>query len=465
MQDKRFDQPSNQPLPLVMAGGSNLHKWPSSRIEMPVQFQICKDGFSAFQKTIIGINARFGPKRPMVTVPSSLIETVRDQLDIIGMGDWPHILIEPMDRGSLPASILASLYAQQICDPKLVLIVNPSQVFDWQLVRRTVEQIVEGADLNDRLICFGRPLREGEATQTDDVQKSKRVSDNHLHTYAKSNDGGEEPSFRIGSLTLAPLQKYIDTVTQYDATTVNRCRQTMEHLDILESAIWPDLNIWTSLKPKDLRPMLAALNDHGLLRPADLYSLPSIHSSGSFLQADCIDCITQTDGHLVAVAGCSGLEITATKDATLIAAKGAQTSIDTVLKALKERESAQLYQFPTRHHGWGDEADLTHRESHHVSEITINPGQQYDNSNNVRGNKVWLIVAGEGEVEMNQSIRALKPGNCLQIAHGQYCEIRNRGNLPFTAICTNMRGQIAEIAPELKDICKPSKIHQLYSVG
>lgn len=42
-------------LPIVLAGGGNLDHWPRSRVNMPIQFQRQDNGYSSFERALMGL--------------------------------------------------------------------------------------------------------------------------------------------------------------------------------------------------------------------------------------------------------------------------------------------------------------------------------------------------------------------------------------------------------------------------
>src|ERR1700676_4265819 len=110
---------NNRIIPLIMCGGAGTRLWPASREVRPKQFLPLFGVRSTFQDTVLRVSDATLFERPIVITNAAYRFMVQEQLAEIG----PEAdgLVEPVGRGSGPASAAGAAFAQTRDNDAIVL--------------------------------------------------------------------------------------------------------------------------------------------------------------------------------------------------------------------------------------------------------------------------------------------------------------------------------------------------------
>lgn len=120
-----------------------------------------------------------------------------------------------------------------------------------------------------------------------------------------------------------------------------------------------------------------------------------------------------------------------TPDAMLIYKKGHSQNVRAIVDQLKKagRIEAEEHAFEVR--PWGRYEILMDRDDFKSKLIRVAPGQQISYQSHQKRQEHWVIVAGRGEVQLNEEWKTVAPGESVFIPIGMKHRIRNTGTVPL----------------------------------
>ena len=294
---------SNQlvPRPVVLAGGSNLHLWPRSRLNQPIQFQRFSHVHSPFQKTMLAAQEIAGDEPIIVCVSSRCVDLARGQIHELDLVRAPIKLIEPVERGAAPPLMMAALLAARETSSCLLVAMEahcPPQ--DVTTMKRLTDQLAQSHAAQGAMIlttqsgskASGRPLP---------VSRGDHFGDNHLFactgsTHHSGRDRTNAPAY--AGLLFATPQRLMDICRSRFSHLIRCCDLAVQQSGESGHTRWPDTNKWATMQEATIMDLVRASPVNVLLRPVD-FMVPDEATKQSGLMADCIDCHIDGNGHLV----------------------------------------------------------------------------------------------------------------------------------------------------------------------
>lgn len=113
----------------ILTGGSGLRLWPLSKENFPKQFLNFGDGESLLQKTLKRIATFPGAKEIVLSTNETYAPLVKLQAEKIGLWNRCHILIEPHQKNTAPATALAVKYIEETIGADEPILILPSDHF------------------------------------------------------------------------------------------------------------------------------------------------------------------------------------------------------------------------------------------------------------------------------------------------------------------------------------------------
>ena len=416
-------------IPIILGGGSNLHLWPTSRINMPIQFQKKSNQPSLFEQVLSGIALLNHSLPPIITLPSAAHETGQRQLADFPLLPKSQILVEPMDRGSLHAATLCALLAAQTDRSALMVIIDASNPpTDWQAFSRLIQQTKESPLAREKIIVCGQP-ETNNGISLHPVNKNAATEDNLLFSMQTINDEPKGQVFNIGQVFFATPRVFLEKIGKLCPQALSSCSKALQLAEQHNFHLWPDLNLWSAQPSLSLANLLKENPKSALLRPVDLMSPktptpPSRH----ILEHKTLNCYIQSDGHLLAVVGCENLHITATRDATLVAEKNSLDSLETILDRLRVYERPEVFDFPECHFPWGLQTQLDNNSNYTILRLEIEQGAQLPAHLHNHRTENWLVLEGRGEAVIDNQIHSLNPGVSIELPQNILHTCRNMGH-------------------------------------
>ncbi len=120
-----------------------------------------------------------------------------------------------------------------------------------------------------------------------------------------------------------------------------------------------------------------------------------------------------------------------TPDATLIYKRGSSQNVRAVVDQMKKAGRVEVEEHAFELRPWGRYEILMDREDFKSKLIVVSPGQQISYQSHTKRQEHWVIVAGKGEVQLNDEWKTVTPGLSVFIPIGMKHRIRNTGTVPL----------------------------------
>lgn len=83
---------------------------------------------------------------------------------------------------------------------------------------------------------------------------------------------------------------------------------------------------------------------------------------------------------------------------------------------------------------WGAFYVLVDESNTKVKRLVVNPGQRLSLQSHVHRDEHWVVVAGEGEVTLDDSLRTIRYGDHIFVGRGTKHRVRCTGTVPLQII-------------------------------
>jgi len=388
--------------PVIFAGSSNLDNWPLSRVKDPIQFQRNKREQSSFQIALLCATSLPNAKSPLVFVSANHLKTARKQADQIGLLDSCQFIVEPIERGNWQAVIFASaLIARSAPDDLMILIDSVHTIKNIGAFASAFQQVRQHMP-EKGMVVFGLAY-DPEKHQRMKLTRRKgcsivnsllQVAPHHNHG---DNTGAEAYSiYSIGPAFMVSPKQLLDMAKAINPEEFHSVNMALQHANSMNDALWADLNMWATLEMRHIGDELHKLTDQFLLRPTDfIVSKKQKESSSHFLHNN-TNCNLRGDGHLIAMIGCKNLEVTTTKDATLIQPKNLAVNVDELITQMRDAQCPELYHSSIVQHPWGTETLIDQNHKSQVFKIELQPGSSIPEHFHAHRAENWQVLSGLG---------------------------------------------------------------------
>jgi mannose-1-phosphate guanylyltransferase len=361
---------------VIMAGGSGTRFWPESRRAKPKQFLTLAGERSLLQQAADRCLPWVPAERVLVVTNSGhLAETTRQLPDLVR----EHILLEPCGRNTAPCIGLAAWQVWQR-DPEAVILVTPADhlIRPESEFRATVERAVRLIEQRpEASVLFGiQPAYP--ATGYGYIERGQSVSG------VESNVGTGVEAWQVKTFREKPneetARQFLETGNFYwnSGIFVWRAARILEllkefqpevHAGLARLAARAETAGWERAVSEEFAKLPSISIDNGVLEPltarqsteesvivipasfewddvGSWQALPKVLGiddrgntiSGASCQIDTDDCVIRSTGdHLVATIGLKDFVVVHTHDATLIAPRGDEAALRTLVALLQER--------------------------------------------------------------------------------------------------------------------------------
>jgi mannose-1-phosphate guanylyltransferase / mannose-6-phosphate isomerase len=185
---------------------------------------------------------------------------------------------------------------------------------------------------------------------------------------------------------------------------------------------WSDIGSWNAFAD------MASPNAHGVRSFIDASSRSRSGQRARVIAHDSARTYVHASGKLVATLGVSDLTIVDTDDALLIAANDRAQDVKKIVDQLKA-EGSELAKLPlVVRRPWGTYEILNDEPGVKVKRIVVHPGASISLQLHRHRAEHWTIVAGTGEIEIDDKKIAAKRDTTVFIPIGAKHRIRNTGS-------------------------------------
>lgn len=438
-------------IPVILSGGSGTRLWPVSRASYPKQFCEFYDG-SFLDNTIRRLKA-LGDVHILTTKNMDSLThraVKREGLNPKG------VILEPMGKNTGPAVALLCHILQMRGQGGQVVGVFPSDhlISDEAVFNKAVklaEQVAGQGVIVTLGVTPHAPstgygyieLADESVAKGGDLQ-ARRVKGFREKPNAKTAreyvDSGKYVwnagmfVFKVDTMiqhfkTLHP--QMWEKITQIDADMKNA-----EYNYAMVTSISLDYAVMEKVKEQACVPCDMGWSDVGswdeVARLAEESGQIKTQSKASVFNQDSENnYVFSVSNKVVGLVDVTDLIIVDTPDALLLVHKNSSQKVKELVDSMREANQSEATEHPFETRPWGRFEILADEKDFKSKKITIDPGAQLSYQSHNKRAEHWVVVAGEGEVTLNDQKIKLLPGQSIDIPVGAKHRIRNPGKVPL----------------------------------
>lgn len=441
-------------IPVVLCGGSGTRLWPVSRANHPKQF-VDFLGNTLFEATV----SRLSPLgEPWVIAVREFEAITRSYAGKLGISE-DHLIFEPQGRNTAAAIGL-------LC-----------RVLELRDLSDEVVGVFPADHMITNQSAFLNAVREAEQTAkmgqvcTLGIQPSSPATGfGYIELEEKPTSAGKLAALRAIGFREKPDLKTAESFVNSGRFVWNagifvfRVKTMISHFERLMPELWASMR---KLRPdlsnlKEIYSSLPSISiDYGIMEKlqdqmcvpcdpgwSDLGSWDDIirfalneqveglgakvQNRAQAFSVDSNSCFALTGREkVVGFVNVDDIVVVDTEDAILISRKGSTQDVRKVVAALMtaKRKEAVEHRFEIR--PWGRFEILCDEPHYKAKRIMVHPGQRISYQSHAKRSEHWTIVAGLGEVVLNEEIIPVQSGTTVFIPVGAKHRIRNTGTAPL----------------------------------
>ncbi|MEM9279576.1 MAG: mannose-1-phosphate guanylyltransferase/mannose-6-phosphate isomerase, partial [Pseudomonadota bacterium] len=438
---------SGKIIPLILTGGSGTRLWPLSRASRPKQFLSFGKNKSLFQQTMLRCQgAAFHDSPIIVGSHDNRFLIAEDMRDIGVEGD---IILEPVARNSC-AAVAAGCKAAIGRDPEAVVMVLAADhaIQDGNEFRSASAKALDAA-FENYLITFGiRPtkpstgygyIKAGEEPVGENTFRVKefreKPGENTAKTFISEGYLWNSGNFLFkASAFLEELSILEPELEKGVGEAVRNARKDLDFLLLSEphfSAV-KSISIDYAVMEKTARAAVHPV-DYGW---SDLGTWQSIQETfetdaagnsvfGDTAIVDSHGSFIHSEHTLTTLVGVRDLIVVNTRDALLVCNKNKSEEIKQLVEKLKENDRPEATETLRIFRPWGNYERLDVGEGFQVKRIVVVPGGMLSLQRHKHRAEHWVVVEGEAEVTIDDTVCVLKPNQSTYTPLGSVHRLAN----------------------------------------
>lgn len=424
--------PLIRPLGVVLASSPNLHMWPLSRSDMPIQFVRDDDGFSPFQKCLIAIQKLSLATSPIISLNAAHLDFVRDQCAEIELAHSPFVIVEPVHRGTLPSLATAALFAARRDRQAMMMVIDahrPPQ--NQQGFDHLTGQMRGAKEALTRMVVGVQPQHPRSMESKLNLHVGAKVGTNHMFEASGQQVPDHLNTLERNGIIFSTPRVALQALSLASRSCVDACSLALEASKEASNAIWPQMNIWSSMISMNLASALPDATEAIYLRPMDL-GTPSYHKT--FEPTANGSRIVDLNGSLLVLQDCPDLDIISHADAALIKPAGSLIATQQALASLRDKAHHHLHSSAQVTRNWGIEEIIESQPSYQIARLTIKPGHKMSAHFHNQRSEAWTVLTGQGMANFDGKDHAVKAGSVIALPKQTIHSLTNSGNRPLVVI-------------------------------
>ncbi len=429
MQPISLTDKTRETIGIVLAGNSNLHLWPSSRVNEPTQFKRADNGApTRFQRALTSITGVATDRPVLVTVSAACLNMAREQIAELDLARQPHLIVEPVERGD-PAGLLAALIVAAGSNRNACAITMDANQppIDEQGFQRLLNQFITD-DVWERHPVLGCTLAVSNDQLDRTIQVGQPIGNNHLFRPAGAGTSRKHSVNADPALILITPRLGLQICRKIVPSLLNTISASLQAARETNATTWPDTNLWSALPHTDMMSVLAKPETTALIRPIDFTSRSVVAETpkDSFHLID--------NGHLLIVSGCPEIEVVSSPDATLIRSANHAFDATAIIDTLRNTSRPELQEPKTRHHHWGLETVQERGKGYSILRLEISPGRKVKSHFHNHRTENWNVLSGAGSAVLDHKRMRLEPGSIVEIPKNAVHGLTNDGSEPLVLL-------------------------------
>lgn len=442
-------------LPVLLCGGSGTRLWPLSREAYPKQFLPLAGDVSLLQATCLRLQGLPGAESPLLISNEEHRFMVAEQCRQIGVVP-EAIILEPMGRNTAPAIAAAALYAINVRqDPILLVLPSDHVLRDEDGFRRAVLAALPAAEAG-ALLTFGivptapetgfgyikAGVGEGVRAVEQFVEKPDQA------TAEKYLASGEY--FWNSGMFMFRASRFIEELEKFAPAILEQCRVAIagakRDVDFLRLekeafATCPadsiDYAVMEKTAEAKVLPIDVGWSDVGswsaLWQVADQDGDGNVHR-GDVMSENCRNTFVWSGNRLVSTLGLENMIVVDTDDALLVAHQDHVQDVKKIVARLKSDSRSQAVHHRQVYRPWGSYTSVDNGERFQVKRIVVKPGAALSLQMHHHRAEHWIVVSGTARVTCDEDIMVLTENQSTYIPLGSKHRLENIGELPLELI-------------------------------
>ena len=412
-------------IPVVMSGGSGTRLWPVSRAEFPKQF--CELFAESLQTLTLKRLIPLGSPWTLTTKSLKVLtEKTLAELKIANN----QVIYEPQGRNTAPAIALTCFIFQTKGWGEQVAGIFPADqlVEDVAGFNRAV-RLAEQCALAGEIVTLGiKPTYPATGygyieTRSDVFKKenqdqafwAKRFCEKpDLRTAQTFIDAGNY--FWNAGMFVFQVKVMCEKLGKHTPEVwreISALKDDLSNLDEIYQRVEKisiDYGVMEKLEKLICIPADIGWSDVGSWE--EMAKFKSTESSEKIEESSLRNYVYSKEKKSYGLVGVEDLLVVDTADALLIAKNGQSQNVKKVVETLEKQKKTQAREHVFTHRPWGKYEILRDTELFKSKVITVEPGQRLSYQSHNKRAEHWIVVAGYGEVTLNDQVR--------KVAHGDY---------------------------------------------
>lgn len=431
-------------IPVIMSGGSGTRLWPVSRSKFPKQF--CE----IFEESLFNLTLKRAQQlgSPWVVTSKALKDLTLMSLRLHNLMDLPCIY-EPQAKNTAPAiAYMVSLMMQKNLGGEIVVMLPADHLIEKEDLFKKALSLAEKEAKKGFIVTLGiKPGYAETGYGYIETIPDNSSSEQGFNAYAVKKFH-EKPSVeKANEFVKSNSYHWNAGIFIFKVETMAKLLEVHqpELWEIAKSAKSDQSNITTVYE--HFRNISI---DYAIMEKLDATTLKCIpcdinwNDVGSWDAVSSILASTQTptkkieiksDNNYIhplndktyALVGVDDLIVVDTKDALLVARKGASQDVKEIVDKLKITNPSVAQEHVFENRPWG-RFEVLRDENHYKSKVIhVHPKAQISYQSHAKREEHWFITKGDGEVILDDKAIKVTSGSYIKIPLGAKHRIRNTG--------------------------------------
>lgn len=421
---------------VILAGGSGTHLWPLSRKQYPKQF--LKFGkYSLFQEAFLRCTHVSNLEEIFVVTNKNLKFFVVGQIQEIGYEiSWDNVLVEPLEKNTLPAICYAVKTIQKRFKDSIVGVFPSDHFVDKQIMEMISS--AESLASEGSIVTFGIP--PSSANTNYGYLKSgvkKGVGKKVVEFHEKPNETEakkyvNQDYYWNSGIFLFHTSTFFDELKKYSLDLFKIFNEN-ENIDFIYKKT-PSISIDYGILEKTQNIILVPIKNHwnDLDDFSDLYDQLDHDANGNVVY-DCDfsavnaknDLVYGKNGKLISLIDVQDMIVVDTADALLISPRKDSAKVKQVVEELKNKGDERVLTGQTVYRPWGSYTVLESSENHVIKKICVYEKHRLSLQLHHHRSEHWVVVSGTAEVNVNGKDFFVRPGESTFIRVGEKHRLGN----------------------------------------
>lgn len=434
-------------IPVVLSGGSGSRLWPISRSSYPKQFCDIFDE-PLLIKTLKRLS---GWDNPYVVTVKALDVLTEKSFKILGLSE-SRIIYEPAAKNTAAAVALLCyrLKIEGFGDQVAGVFPADHMIANEEEFKKVVDFAVSCAEKGKIATVGIKPAYP--ATGFGYIECQESVYDAKNLKAFKVSRFREKPDLKTAKEFVAK-NNYFWNAGMFIfkvSVMIDAFKKHMPELWHEIEKIKPDFSnlaeIYESLKPVSVDTGIMEKYEQQVCVPCDIgwSDLGSWDDFAKMLGDETGSSLAETltvgsennfvfalKHKTIGLVGVEGLIVVDTPDALLISKKGHSQEIKTLVENLNKTKNSKAKDHTFDVRPWGQYEVISDTSDYKIKIILVDPGQQISYQSHDHRAEHWVVIAGEGDVIIEDQTIPVKPGSAVIIPQNSKHRIKNTGARPL----------------------------------